>query len=562
VALPGERSRGSRCGPRLAGLLALLAVALCGLPAVWSSHWMWIDDQIVVGSQLWPPDSIFNESAHAQGREWIAHGLYFKLLSFVFPLQPLWYYLAIYVTHVCAIGLAAWVVWRATRIGVATALCALTAGLASTGPEVFLTLLKQELQMTLWIIVALLLLQRLMQPDRYRLGGTLAALAAATFLSGTLGKENFVILPLGLSVGLACAALTAPRHCLPGRLWAAVLSTSMGTAAVFVERYLVGSRSIADGTYTGHLFVFHPTFAAALKRAKIYVFQAGDAMLLVMIAAIACVGCVVVATYRKRALTTAHVVAITCAAAAATQVVFNVFFLSFVQVYYFYPVAILGTVALACLWPTASHNVGAVLALVRWKRFCRTVLTTVLVGTAILTLPTFALRLYAQNVIPTMEWRLLTAIADLPPYSLVLLGFPPDAEMIGNSVLLLDRVLGRSDITIESAFDPSNAAPLSDAHGEGRPVFLAFVYGPGENQKVGVRGVAQKSRTEILAIADTYGIGHVCPGLRETFGPWPFTVSRVYPSLPPTLTIRFGYGWELDRLPPSSSAISECASSF
>ena len=265
----------------------MLVVALCGLPAVWSSHWIWIDDQIVVGSQLWPPDSILNESSHAQGRESIVHGVYFKLLSLVFPLQPLWYYLASYVIHICAIGLAAWVVWRATKSGVATTLCALTAGLASTGPEVFLTLLKQELQMTLWIIVALLLLQRLMQPDRFRLGGTLAALAATTFLSGTLGKENFVILPLGLSVGLVCAALTSRRLRLPGRLLAAAISTSMGAAGVFVERYLVGSRSIADGSYTGHLFVFHPTLGAALKRAEIYVFQAGDAMLLVMVAAIA-----------------------------------------------------------------------------------------------------------------------------------------------------------------------------------------------------------------------------------------------------------------------------------
>jgi hypothetical protein len=405
VALQGERRWGSLWDPRMAGVLALLVVALCGLPAVWSSHWMWIDDQIVVGSQLWPPDSILNESSHAQGRESIAHGVYFKLLSLVLPLQPLWYYLSNYVIHVCAIGLAAWVVWRATRSGVATVLCVLTAGLASTGPEVFLTLLKQELQMTLWIIVALLLLQRLMQPDRFRIGGTLFALATATFLSGTLGKENFVILPLGLSVGLVCAALTSPRLWLPGRVLAAAVSTSMGAAAVFVERYLVGSRSIADGTYTGHLFVFSPTFAAALKRAKIYVFQAGDAMLLVMVAAVACAGCVAAATYRKRALTTAHVVAITCAAAAMTQVVFDVFFLSFVQVYYFYPAAILGTVALTCLWPTASEQVGA-LRLMRWKRFCRAGLTTVLVGTAILTLPTFALRLYAQNVIPALEWRL------------------------------------------------------------------------------------------------------------------------------------------------------------
>ena len=557
VASQTERRHGSLWDSRLAGVWAMLAVALCGLPAVWSSHWMWIDDQIVVGSQLWPPDSIFNESSHAQGRESIVHGVYFKLLSLVFPLQPLWYYLASYVIHICAIGLAAWVVWRATKSGVATALCALTAGLASTGPEVFLTLLKQELQMTLWILVALLLLQRLMQPDRFRLGGTLVALATATFLSGTLGKENFVILPLGLSVGLVCAALTTRRIRLPGRLLAAAVSTSMGTAGVFVERYLVGSRSIADGSYTGQLFVFHPTLAASIKRAKIYVFQAGDAMLLVMVAAIACAGCVAAATYQKRDLTPAHVVAITCAAAAMTQVVFDVFFLSFVQVYYLYPVAILGTVALTCLWPTAAEHVGA-LGLVRWKRFCRFGLTAVLVGTAALTLPTFALRLYAQNVIPALEWHLMTAIADLPANSLVLLGFPPDAEMIENSEVLQERVLGRSDITIASAFNSNNAERLSEADAERRPVFLAFVFAPGENLKVGVRGIAQRSRAEVLALAASYGIGRVCPGPRETFGPWPLTVSRVYPSLPPIFTVRFGYGWELDRLPPSSSATSGC----
>jgi hypothetical protein len=542
-------------------VLALLVVTLCGLPAVWNSHWMWIDDQMVVGSQLWPPDSIFNQSWHAQGREFIAHGLYFKLLSLVFPLQPFWYYLANYVTHVCVVGLAAWVVWRATRSGTATALCALTAGLASTGPEVFLTLLKQELQMTLWLLVALLVLQRLVRPDRFRPTGTLVALAVATFLSGTLGKENFVILPAGLAGGLVCAALTAPRLRLPGRLFAAVFATSIGTAAVFVERHLLGTRSIAEGAYTGSLFVFHPTLAASLERARIYGFQAGDAMALVTVAAVACVGCVVAAIFRKRDLTTAQAVAITCAAAAVTQVVFNVVFLSFVQIYYLYPAAILGTVALACLWPAASEHIGAASGPARGKRFCRTGLTAVLVSTAMLTLPTFALRLYAQNVIPALEWRLITAIAAMPPHSLVLLGFPPDAEMIGNTSVLLQRALGRSDITIESAFDTNKAARLSEAHAERRPVFLAFVYDPGENWKVGVRGVAQKSRTEILALAAAHGIGRVCPDLRETLEPWPITVSRVYPSLPPILTIRFGYGWELDRLPPPSLAISGCGSS-
>jgi hypothetical protein len=38
-------------------VLAWMLVWLVGLPAVWNSHWMWIDDQMVVGQQLWPPDS-------------------------------------------------------------------------------------------------------------------------------------------------------------------------------------------------------------------------------------------------------------------------------------------------------------------------------------------------------------------------------------------------------------------------------------------------------------------------------------------------------------------------
>ena len=137
-------------------------------------------------------------------------------------------------------------------------------------------------------------------------------------------------------------------------------------------------------------------------------------------------------------------------------------------------------VALTCLWPTAAERVGA-LGLVRWKRFCRFGLTAVLVGTAALTLPTFALRLYAQNVIPALEWHLMTAIADLPANSLVLLGFPPDAEMIGNSGVLQERVLGRSDITIASAFNSNNAERLAQADAERRPVFLAFVFAPRGN---------------------------------------------------------------------------------
>jgi hypothetical protein len=559
VALPQERRHGFQRDPRLPAALVFIAVALCGLPAVSNSHWMWIDDQMVVGSQLWPPDSIMNQKWHMQGREFIAHGLYFKLLSLIFPLHPFWYYLTNYVTHVGVVGLAAWVVWRATKSGAATALCTLTAGLASTGPEVFLTLLKQELHMTLWLLVALLLVQRLLRPDCTWHAGTLVALAIATFLSGTLGKENFVILTVGLMAALTCVALTGTRLRLAGRPFAAVVATSIGTTAVFVERHLLGTRSIVDGGYTASLLVLQPTLAASLERETTYRIQTGDVLVLVVVAAIACVGCLVSAIYRKRDLTPAQVLAITCAVAAVTQVVFHVVFLAFVQIYYLYPAAILGTVSLACLWPT-SGQVGAGCGPARWGWFGRIGLTAVLAGTAILTMPTFAMRVYAQNVIPTLEWHLMKAIAALPSHSLVLLGFPRDAEMIENVSVLLKHELGRSDISIESAFDPGNAVRLSVAFAERRSVFLAFVHEPGGNWTVGVRGAQQKSRPEILALASTFGIDRVCPDLQEILPPPSTTVWRFFPSLHPILQVQFGYAWELDRVPPPSPGVAGCGS--
>jgi hypothetical protein len=542
---------------RIPTVLALVVVTLCGLPAVWNSQWMWIDDQIVVGGQLWPPQSTLNQSYHTMGREYIAHGLYLKLLSYVFPLQPFWYYLTNYLLHVCVIGLATWIAWRATRSGVATVLCALTAGFASTGPEVFLTLFKHELQMTLWLLVALLLVQDLMRTEGFRRPGTLAGLAATTFLSGILGKENFVVLPIGLAGGLICAALMTRGLKLPGRLFAAVLFTFIGTAAVFVERYLVGAYSIADGGYTGSLLVFHPTLATSLERARLYEFQAGDVVTLVIIAAIACGGSIILAMLRKRDLTTAQIVAITCAVAAATQVVFTLVFLSWVQVYYLYPAAILSTISLACLWPPGSSQSGAT----RGIRFCRAGLAAILLSTVILTLPTFVLRLYVQNAVQALEWHLITTIGAIPPHSLVLLGFPPDAEMIENTGILLERVLERSDITVGSAFASGTAAQVSKAYMEGRPVFLAFVHSPSSNSKIGGRGIAQMSRAEILALAAANGINRVCPGPRETLEPWEITLTRVHFRLPPLMTVRFGYGWELDRLLPPSLSVSECGSS-
>ncbi|MBW4091472.1 MAG: hypothetical protein HIU82_10230 [Proteobacteria bacterium] len=535
-------------------VLAWLFAGLCGLPAVWNSHWMWIDDQMIVGSQLWPPDSVVNREYHAMGREYVAHGLYFKLLSFVLPLRPFWYYLVNYLMHLSVVALAGWVVWRATRSRLAITLAVLTVGFASTGPEVFLTLMKLELPMMLWLLISLVLLQQLLQGARGRLLGGLPALVVTTFLSGTLGKETFVILPVGLIAALIATAMTDLRSPMLRRLLAAVCATCLGVAAVYFERVLLGVRSIANGSYTGKLLVVHPTLATVLGRANIYTYVAGDAVLLTVASAVLCIACIVSVAFRRRGLSAAQLVAITCAAAASSQVAFNIVFLDFVTVYYLYPAAILGAVALGCLWPAEASGPR------RMRQTGRAGLTVILAGTTLLTLPTFALRLYAQNAIPSMEWHLIRAIAATPPNSLVLLAFPPGAEMIGNTPVLVQHALGRNSLDVRSALGPDTAARLARAQAAHRPVFLAFVYDFGENWKVGVRGVAQKTRKETLALVARHGIEHICPDRGGNLGPWSLTISRVPLGWSPLLHIRFGYGWELDRLPASSGAGSGCGS--
>jgi hypothetical protein len=509
---------------------------------------------MIVDAELWPPNSPVNQGYHAMGREYVAHGLYFKLLSLILPLHPFWYYLANYLTHVCVVSLSALLVWRSTRSATVTCLLVLTVGFASTGPEVFLTLFKLELPMTLWMLLALLALQRLLTEGPGRFGARLGAIALATFLAGTLGKESFVILLAGLVGALAVSAIVArpPRAALGrplGRLASGVLAASIGAAAAFLERRWLGTSSVSDGTYTKGLVEFNPTLAASCQNLEIYWFHAAEPILLATVAAAACLIRVCLAGVRKRDLVASEILACVCAAAAIAQVVLDVVFLKQVLIYYMYPATLLGAIALACLWPTIAAGVKHAPIDFVSRLSWRIGLAAFLAVTIALNLPLFALRLYVQSAVPAMEWRLLSAIAATPPRSLVLLGFPEETEMVKNSQILLHRVLGRSDISVRSAFHSDLADLRTQAAADQRQVFVAFVDERGENWKIGLRGVVQKSRADTLALAAANGIDAVCPIDRETLGPYPITVLAVHFPLFRMMPIDFGYGWELDRLP-------------
>ncbi len=511
---------------------------------------MWLDDPMIVGAQLWPPSSPLNLSYHAMGREYVAHGVYFKLLSLILPLHPLCYYLANYLTQICVVSLSALLVWRSTRSAVVTCLLVLTVGFASSGPEVFLTLFKLELPMTLWVLVALLGLQRVLTAGPGRFGARLGAIALATFLAGTLGKENFVILLAGLVGTLAVSAIVVrpPRVAL-GRLAGGVLAASIGAAAVFLERRWLGASGVADGTYTAGLVEFNPTLAGSCERLRNYWYHAKEPILLATVAAAACLIRICLSGFRKRDLSASEIVTCVCATASMTQVVLDVVFLKQVLIYYMFPATLLGAIALACLWPTGAGDVKHAPIDFVSRLSWRSGLAAFLAVTTAVNLPLFALRLYVQSAVPAMDWRLLSAIAAVPPRSLVLLGFPEETEMVKNSQILLHHALGRSDISVRSAFDSHLADIRAQASADQRQVFVAFVDEPGENWKIGLRGVAQKSRADTLAQAAANGINVLCPVEHEELGPYSITLPAILLRIVPLLQVNFGYGWELDRLP-------------
>ncbi|MFX4589209.1 hypothetical protein ABTB15_19710, partial [Acinetobacter baumannii] len=64
--------------------MAAIVIA-AGLPPQFYTHWMMVDDEMMVGQLLWPYDTVFNGYFHDQGREFIMPGLVFRLIWLLVP---------------------------------------------------------------------------------------------------------------------------------------------------------------------------------------------------------------------------------------------------------------------------------------------------------------------------------------------------------------------------------------------------------------------------------------------------------------------------------------------
>jgi hypothetical protein len=531
-------------------VIVCLVVLGVGLPAVVNSHWNLLDNEFVIDQLLWPPNSAGNYSQHGQGREFIATGLYLRLLWLILPLQPIWYYLTNFLLHFLVIAVVFTIVYRATKSGIVALIASLVAALASTGPEVFLTLLKQELPMMLAIILALLIVQRMLEgrsrANQSDLYVRLPALTVLTFVAATWGKETFVILPIGLMAALTLCAMscaisqtTVLRSPQFNVLASATAFSVIGAALVFLERRLVGVRGITSGTYTLDILDFSPSWSALMARLFNYGIHDWDVLMIFCLAVTLTALSAVNSLIRRQPLSDSQLISVIAATAAAAQLVFTLVFINSVQHYYFYPVPILSAVAIGCLWPSWSAA----------NDFCGRLLRNVgRLGTAAaavttaLAVPTFASRVYVQTVVPGMEWKMLEAIAALPPNALVLLGWRPRAEMVSNAAMMVNKVLERPDIQVAAGINPAASHLVAQAKADHRPAFVAFVYQTaGDNQRFGLRETDPPSRAENLSALAANGVS---PGASVRS----FNMVPIRFLTPRWRRFTFTYDWELDRL--------------
>jgi hypothetical protein len=141
-----------------------------------------------------------------------------------------------------------------------------------------------------------------------------------------------------------------------------------------------------------------------------------------------------------------------------------------------------------------------------------------------------------------MAWKMLEAIAALPPNALVLLGWGPRAEMVSNAAMMVNNVLERPDIQVTAGINPAASHLVAQAKADHRPAFVAFVYQTaGDNWRLGLRETDPPSRAENLSAFAGNGVS---PGASVSG----FNMVPIRFLTPRWRRFTFTYDWELDRL--------------
>jgi hypothetical protein len=481
-------------------------VLLIPIPLVIHAHWMLLDDQLIVDQRLWPLGSQWNDIFHRMGRDALAYGVYYKLLSLAAHLHAQRYYLANYSFYAGTVALLSLVVWSTTRDAVLAALAGLAAALASPGPEVFMTLFKTEEQMMFFVALFLFLMSRARPIP--------ILMAAIASLSIVFGKETAVPLFAGGLVGLLIWVLSPDARAEDAcRSIGAILT---GIALAFVYRYAVGVKSPTAGSYTGSLLILKDT-ASIWFATKFYLFYTSDVFALLTVGFL--VG--LVALIRREGSPAGFFV-LGAAAAVAT---FYIALINFLQIYYIYPIGLLAPVAIACLAPKV--------------RALRIATIAALASGVIASAPEYCNRLFAFHYLPAAEYRIMAAIAGLPKGVTVAIPYAPDSEMSSNIGILMRDLWHREDIRFETG-----AAP-------GAQYLLVLSEDP-RSWRIGGRGIPNRTPEPSDEWRRKFAVGPLVASGGETLKLWvPLRIVLLF-GLPTAGFADLIFGWEIFKIEKST----------
>ncbi len=456
--------------PSAALVIARIAVtALCVFvafePAVYA-RWQLLDDAAVVDGSLTDLNSSRSRSWMSGGRNFYFTGLYFEAQRVCFGREVRGFYVVQGVWILGTFGLIYWWTRRVSNSALVGLSVTSLFAVSSTVPEVTHTLYKLEVRLVPFWLGACVLAWRFLgslapSTDGSRVSPkwwTLGASGAVVYVGYFLGKETIALLVPSAGVVAAVGAVTARSG---QRRYAAALAAFATIAAVAVYAAKLtnsqfGVVAVAEGTYSS--LACRVSLEHAIYRFTGYLPLVPDVMLLG--ALVACGAVVLIGVSLGGRGFDPEIAATGLAAASCLAVIaFHIIIWQFVLVYYIYPAAAFGAVALGMGWPALSRSAAPQ---ARWVIGIGTIACMLLIATY--SVPLHDLRSMAGRKCPRADHELLASVASMPPLSRVGFNVPAGHEAMGNMPILLRELYGRTDLFIESAIQDGyfDRAPVAN----------------------------------------------------------------------------------------------------
>jgi multisubunit Na+/H+ antiporter MnhC subunit len=439
----------------LVSLVLLTSLAVAALSIYWA-RWQIIDDGVLIADgTLAEFNSPLNQTFRGMGRNFFFSGLYFEAQRYLFKTDIHGFYVVQGIVFIATCWLIYLISSRFGGTQITSSVAVLAFVASSTVPEVIQTLYKLEVRLVLfWLLVVFCLLRFLAslasdpKKSEFRkiAWGNLLASFMFLFVGFFIGKETIALLvPTAALVGVLglLVARDGQRCYALGLLGFAVLGAVIIGSAIFTNR-LLGVASPSQGSYTGNL-LYLAGRAEMPERLRNFYSAVPDVLILTAIVnALAVIG-LATACFRS-GFDLRGVAAGLATAACNAQLFFNVFCWKWIQVYYNYPVAAFGAMAVGLWLPILAWP------RVRWGRWAAIGIASIaLAGCLGMAINLHFTRSMALRVVTQADMAMLAELAALPPNSRVALTIPPEHESLLNVRQLLKFLFGRDDITIDSS---------------------------------------------------------------------------------------------------------------